>query len=51
MGWDITYHPFRAQEADDIYFRCLDDPDHYRSVARTFALQEEPTEQLGTSPR
>jgi len=47
MGWDLQYHPFRAQEVVDIYFRCLDDPDHYRCVGRTFALQEEPTEQLG----
>ena len=46
MGWDITYHPVKADEIKSIYFASLNDPDRIQSIAILFDLDDFYTEQL-----
>lgn len=46
MGWDITYHPFGADEIQSIYFNGLSEPDHYKSVVTRFGVDDFYAEQL-----
>lgn len=46
MGWDITYHPVKADEVHSIYFQGLTDPNHIDSIIEMFSVDEFYAEQL-----
>jgi len=46
MGWDITYHLISADEITSIYFRGLEDPDHWQALAGQFGVDGFYAEQL-----
>lgn len=46
MGWDITYHPISKEEVHSIYFKGLQDLEHYKTIASQFGMDDFYTEQL-----
>lgn len=46
MGWDITYHPVSAAEIQSLYFRGVEDPDHYLRLVEHFGVDDFYAEQL-----
>jgi hypothetical protein len=46
MGWDISYHPIAAEEIRSVYFKGIEDVDHYKFLSKQFAMDDFYTEQL-----
>lgn len=46
MGWDVTYHPIAAEEIQTVYFKGLDDPEYYKTLAEQFSVHEFYVEQM-----
>lgn len=47
MGWDITYHPVKAEEIKSIYFHALENPDFEKELCQRFQLDEIDTQRIG----
>jgi hypothetical protein len=46
MGWDITYHPFAQRDVVDVYFKGIEDPNHWKAVSDRFGLDPANAEEL-----